>query len=122
MMSWGAARFALFSSEVGRKREIPEETLVRLRGDDPVHVPDAGVWLAKRGGDSEVLALDDRCTHLGCRYKWNASPGQFDCPCHGSSFSIEGDVTRGPASQPLRRLSILRKPGENARLVDAPRR
>ena len=32
---------------------------------------------------------------------WNASEKTFDCPCHGSRFSVEGKVLEGPALSDL---------------------
>ena len=37
------------------------------------------------------------CTHLGCQIQWNSTETCWDCPCHGSHFSIDGDVLNGPA-------------------------
>ncbi len=39
------------------------------------------------------------CTHLGCTVKLHGN--QFDCPCHGSKFDINGNVISGPAPKPL---------------------
>jgi cytochrome b6-f complex iron-sulfur subunit len=30
----------------------------------------------------------------------------FACPCHGSRFDPNGDLVRGPAKEPLRRLRV----------------
>ncbi len=39
------------------------------------------------------------CTHLGCTVE--SKPDGFACPCHGSRFDLQGNVTRGPAAKPL---------------------
>ena len=56
-----------------------------------------------KGEDGSVVALSARCTHLGCTVDWNAAAATWDCPCHGSRFSKEGDVVQGPAKNPLER-------------------
>jgi cytochrome b6-f complex iron-sulfur subunit len=51
--------------------------------------------------DGGLLALWQRCTHLGCTVPWRAEQGQFNCPCHSSLFNRLGEVTGGPAPRPL---------------------
>jgi glycine/D-amino acid oxidase-like deaminating enzyme/nitrite reductase/ring-hydroxylating ferredoxin subunit len=41
------------------------------------------------------------CTHLGCTVTWNNSEKSFDCPCHGSRYSVSGNVINGPANSAL---------------------
>jgi Rieske Fe-S protein len=37
------------------------------------------------------------CPHLGCRPEWHDDVNRFQCPCHGSQFSFEGEHVAGPA-------------------------
>lgn len=51
-----------------------------------------------------VFAISMVCTHLGCIVK--ASSAGFDCPCHGSGFTKDGTVRKGPAPKPLPWLKV----------------
>ena len=60
----------------------------------------AGRFFIARTPDG-ILALWQKCTHLGCAVPWVESEKQFHCPCHGSLFNELGEVTGGPAPRPL---------------------
>jgi quinol---cytochrome c reductase iron-sulfur subunit, bacillus type len=50
---------------------------------------------------SDVTVFSPICPHAGCYYNWDEQSGQFQCPCHGSVFSISGKVLGGPAPRSL---------------------
>lgn len=72
-------------------------------------IPDAGVLeIAEIRGyltraNDEIIALDWKCPHLGCKVPWCESSGQFECPCHGSVFNRVGEYRRGPAPRGMDR-------------------
>lgn len=51
-----------------------------------------------------LYAVSIVCTHLGCIVK--PSVTGFDCPCHGSKFTKDGEVLRGPAPKALPRVGV----------------
>lgn len=44
-----------------------------------------------------------RCPHMGCALKYNRQEHSWDCPCHGSRFSGDGQLLDNPATGPLKR-------------------
>jgi Rieske Fe-S protein len=52
-----------------------------------------------RTAAGEYRAVSSRCTHQGCRVK--PARGFLICPCHGSTYDLDGNVLRGPAQEPL---------------------
>jgi cytochrome b6-f complex iron-sulfur subunit len=47
----------------------------------------------------KMAAISTTCTHLGCIV--SLSETGFACPCHGSRYDQDGNVTGGPAPKPL---------------------
>jgi len=44
-----------------------------------------------------------RCPHLGCALKWNPQEHSWDCPCHGSRFTEDGQLIDNPATGDLKK-------------------
>ncbi len=49
--------------------------------------------------ESGFTAISLVCTHLGCTVEQEVDG--FSCPCHGSLYSDDGSLLRGPAQKPL---------------------
>lgn len=43
-----------------------------------------------------------RCPHLGCALKYNSAEHTWDCPCHGSRFTENGELIDNPATDDKR--------------------
>jgi cytochrome b6-f complex iron-sulfur subunit len=92
----------------GRKRMI-RQPVGQVLVAGPVERFEAGTVTAFREGkfylvrldDGGFLALNRRCTHLGCTVPWVAEQGRFACPCHASAFDVRGEVLSPPAPRPL---------------------
>jgi menaquinol-cytochrome c reductase iron-sulfur subunit len=69
------------------------------------------VW-AIRHSATEVTVYSPICPHLGCHFDWNPSTKHFECPCHGSVYSLDGKVLGGPAPRPLDTLPTKIENGE----------
>ena|SRR5579862_7845236 len=86
--------------EVGRPREV---VYFRKRVDAWKSSKEkTTAWVVKSAA-GEVVVFDPACTHLGCPYHWEDTQKAFECPCHTSSFGIDGKVLGGPAPRPLDR-------------------
>ncbi|KGI67345.1 Rieske (2Fe-2S) protein [Mycolicibacterium rufum] len=53
----------------------------------------------------EYKAFSAVCTHQGCLVN-KVADGTIDCPCHGSKFSLDGQVVNGPAKKPLEPVNV----------------
>lgn len=75
----------------GRLEEFPPGSVNRIL---------AGRFYISHTPDG-LLAIYQKCTHLGCSVPWAEEEGQFHCPCHGSLFTPTGEVSGGPAPRPM---------------------
>ena len=66
------------------------------------------VWIIRT--EQGLYVMWARCTHLGCTPNWFPAENRFKCPCHGSNYTLGGDVIAGPAPKPLWRCSVAMSP------------
>jgi nitrite reductase/ring-hydroxylating ferredoxin subunit/uncharacterized membrane protein len=72
---------------------LEDRTLIGARADG------VGVLLVRK--DGRTYALADRCSHRGCSlHEGQLRDDTVTCPCHGSTFGLDGSVVKGPATAP----------------------
>jgi glycine/D-amino acid oxidase-like deaminating enzyme/nitrite reductase/ring-hydroxylating ferredoxin subunit len=71
-------------------------------GEGVITNVDGEMVACARDEDGTLHAVSPDCTHMGCRVAWNTAERTWDCPCHGSRFTMDGEVIQGPATQPLK--------------------
>ena len=69
------------------------------RGDSP-----GGVYegLTAEG----IMAIYQKCAHLGCRVPFCDQSQWFECPCHGSKYNYAGEWQLGPAPTGLHHFAV----------------
>jgi cytochrome b6-f complex iron-sulfur subunit len=96
-----AGTLHLVPTEAGGTLVVP---LSSLQGVDEALLQTASmerpIYL-RRQEDDGFVALLARCTHRGCQPE--PVGDRLICPCHGSEFSLDGEVLQGPAEAPLAR-------------------
>ena len=74
---------------IGKPDDFPSGTKIALEA--------RRVCIVREG--NKMAAISTTCTHLGCIV--GISDTGFACPCHGSRYDTDGNVTGGPAPKPL---------------------
>jgi cytochrome b6-f complex iron-sulfur subunit len=53
-----------------------------------------------------LMAIYQKCAHLGCRVPFCQQSQWFECPCHGSKYNYAGEWELGPAPTGLHRFQV----------------
>jgi menaquinol-cytochrome c reductase iron-sulfur subunit len=87
--------------------DVPEEMVFRRNRVDGWKITSekTSAWVVKTAAN-QVVAYAPQCTHLGCAYRWDEKGHYFLCPCHTSTFGLDGKVLSGPAPRPLDRYEV----------------
>jgi cytochrome b6-f complex iron-sulfur subunit len=97
-------------------------------GAPPKYFLDGRFYLSRyTAGSSDVLvALYQKCPHLGCRVPFCDSSKQFECPCHGSVFNAAGEYIKGPTPRGMDQFKVTEQNGhvmvDTGSVVEGPAR
>ncbi len=50
--------------------------------------------------------MDIVCKHLGCELHFNNAEKSWDCPCHGSRYTIKGEIIEAPTTEPIKLIEL----------------
>jgi menaquinol-cytochrome c reductase iron-sulfur subunit len=72
-----------------------------------------GAIYLRKTGPREVQAINVVCPHAGCFVNYQPDQAQYLCPCHNSSFALDGGIKdpSSPSPRPLDTLEV--KVGED---------
>jgi glycine/D-amino acid oxidase-like deaminating enzyme/nitrite reductase/ring-hydroxylating ferredoxin subunit len=93
-----AAGFHFVADRLKAERRDPESlapgegAIIRVNGRKRAFYRDA---------EGTLHVLSPACRHLYCHVIWNPAEQSWDCPCHGSRYSGEGELIQGPAVEGL---------------------
>jgi len=80
--------------------EYPKEAISKAEaiyaGQGPVY----------SGMSAGIVALYQKCPHLGCRVPECRTSQWFECPCHGSQYNRVGEKKGGPAPRGMDRFGV----------------
>lgn len=57
-------------------------------------------WI-RRDAAGRISVLSSVCPHKGCAIGFSPQAKQFECPCHGATFDLDGARQKGPSERGL---------------------
>lgn len=87
------------------KLSVPPNNVLIEKGEGKIVDVDGQRAGAYRDDNGVLHIVDTTCTHMGCELNWNNAEKTWDCPCHGSRFTIDGSIVEGPAVHKLKHVT-----------------
>ena len=104
---------------------LVDEVKQRIRNENGfLYLPNARAWVTEypsaalpkaqatysapelTGMEAGLVALFQKCPHLGCRVPNCLTSQWFECPCHGSRYNQVGEKRGGPAPRGMDRFAM----------------
>ena len=118
---WPRLKAGGFGSKVaaGKAEELAVQVFLPDGRVSPLFIPAAQAYLVPFQGElagssfeglpvvaGGLMALWQRCVHLGCRVPQCDGSQGFECPCHSSKYNYHGEYEGGPAPRNLDRFVV----------------
>jgi Rieske Fe-S protein len=90
--------------DIGPMSDFPDGQVGSIAVSGPFPQSDRRAYV--RHKDGAIIAIWNRCAHLGCPVAYSAGGDVYTCPCHGGAYDSLGRVTGGPPPRPLDRFDV----------------
>ncbi len=102
--SLAALSYPPLSFIVHKIPKLPVKVRVRSRPEKDVMLMENDFFLFP--DPDKPAAISRICPHLGCRVNYSNEDEDLVCPCHGSRFTTDGKLLKGPADKNLPSLPV----------------
>ena len=90
--------------DIGALSDFPDGKTTSLAVSGPSPESNRRAYIRVR--DGAIIAIWNRCAHLGCPVAYSPGGDVYACPCHGGAYDSLGLVTSGPPPRPLDRFDV----------------
>ena len=90
--------------DVGPLSDFSDGEVTSIAVSGPSPESDRRCYLRHKEG--AIIAIWNRCAHLGCPVAYSPGGDVYACPCHGGAYNSLGLVTAGPPPRPLDRFDV----------------
>jgi menaquinol-cytochrome c reductase iron-sulfur subunit len=87
--------------DVGAISDFPDGQVGSIAVSGPFPESDRRAFIRHKEG--AIIAIWNRCAHLGCPVAYSPGGDVYACPCHGGAYDSLGRVTGGPPPRPMDR-------------------
>ncbi len=87
--------YSFLDTKLDKKRNFYDKN-VKIKKENGIYY---GIYIDENKKEHKVLS---QCPHMKCNLSFNYQTKTWDCPCHGSSFDIDGNIIYGPSKESIK--------------------